>query len=127
MTDLERRAAAVAERAYAPYSAFRVGAALQTASGAVYVGANLENRSYGLTNCAERAAVAAAVAAEGPSMRVAAIAVVHPGDEPCPPCGACRQVLAEFAEPDASVRYRSAQGPVTRALADLLPDAFTLP
>lgn len=127
LADLERRAAAVAEHAYAPYSEFRVGAALRTAAGGVYVGANVENRSYGLTNCAERAAVAAAVAGEGPSPRIVAVAVVHtPGDEPCSPCGACRQVLVEFAAPGAMIRYRSVHGPVTRPLADLLPDTFTL-
>ncbi len=125
--ELERLAAEVAARAYAPYSGFRVGAALRTEAGGVYVGTNLENRSYGLTNCAERAAVAAAVAAEGPSMRIAAVAVVHPGPEPCSPCGACRQVLVELAAPDALVHYRSPEGPVIRRLADLLPDGFTLP
>ena len=125
--ELERRAAEVAERAYAPYSGFRVGAALRTAAGGIYAGANLENRSYGLTNCAERVAVAAAVSAEGPSVRIVAVAVVHPGPEPCSPCGACRQVLIELAAPDAVVRYRSPQGLVTRPLRDLLPDTFTLP
>lgn len=127
LADLERRAAGVAARAYAPYSGFRVGAALRTVAGGLYVGVNLENRSYGLTNCAERAAVAAAVAAEGPATRIAAVAVVHPGAEPCSPCGACRQVLMELAAPGAVVRYRSPQGPLTRPLAELLPDSFTLP
>ena len=126
LTDLEVRASDVAERAYAPYSGFRVGAAVRTVAGGVYVGANLENGSYGLTNCAERAAVAAAVAAEGPSTRIAAVAVVHPGVEPCSPCGACRQVLLELAAPDALVRYRSPEGPITRPLAELLPDTFNL-
>lgn len=126
-TELERLATEVAGRAYAPYSGFRVGAALRTMAGGVYLGANLENRSYGLTTCAERAAVAAAVAAEGPSARIVAVTVVHPGAEPCSPCGACRQVLVELAAPDAVVRYRSSEGPVTRSLAELLPDTFTLP
>ncbi|MBO0743707.1 MAG: cytidine deaminase [Candidatus Dormibacteraeota bacterium] len=126
-TELERRAAEVAERAYAPYSGFRVGAALRTVMGGVYVGANLENGSYGLTNCAERAAVAAAVAAEGPSTRIEAVAIVHPGAEPCSPCGACRQVLVELAAPGAMVRYRAPEGPTIRPLAELLPDTFTLP
>jgi cytidine deaminase len=125
--ELERRAARVAEHAYAPYSGFRVGAALQTEEGGVYVGANVENRSYGLTNCAERAAVASAVAAEGPSMRIVAIAIVHPGSEPCSPCGACREVLVELAASGALVRYRSPRGLITCPLAVLLPDTFTLP
>ncbi|MGH7910751.1 MAG: cytidine deaminase [Candidatus Dormibacteraceae bacterium] len=121
---LDDRAAAIAEQAYAPYSRFRVGAALRTVAGGVFAGANVENRSYGLAICAERAAVVQAVAAEGPSMRIAAISVHHPGEGECSPCGACRQVLAEFSAPDAVVRYRNAAGPAQRPLAELLPDAF---
>ncbi len=96
-----RRAAAVAARkAYAPYSAFRVGAALRTAGGATYIGCNVENASFPVGGCAERHAIAAAVAAEGPEMRIATIAIValDPlGDEAvCAPCGACRQAILEF-------------------------------
>src|SRR5262245_37718221 len=81
------------ERAYAPYSRFRVGSAVLTGSGSVYSGCNVENRSYGLTICAERAAVFAAVAAEGPGTSIAALAVVCDPERPCSPCGACRQEI----------------------------------
>jgi cytidine deaminase len=111
-------------RAYAPYSRFRVGAAVLTESGQVHRGCNVENLSYGLTCCAERTAIAAAVAAEGPGVRVRAIAVASDPDVPCSPCGACRQVIRELG-PDALVFYRSSGGRVARAIADLLPDAFS--
>jgi cytidine deaminase len=82
------------DRAYAPYSRFAVGAALLTASGAIFTGTNVENVSLGLTICAERAAVSAAIA--GGEKNFVAIGVVSDSDEPAIPCGACRQVLAEF-------------------------------
>ena len=118
-------AQAVRERSHSPYSGFRVGAALLGASGAVYLGTNVENASLGLSICAERAAVARAVA-DGESS-FTAIAVCADGDAPTPPCGACRQVLLEFA-PDAVVLMAGAAGtagPVLRhTVAELLPAAF---
>jgi cytidine deaminase len=111
------------ETAYAPYSRFRVGSALLTRRGNLYTACNVENRSYGLTICAERAAVAAAVAAEGPGTAIQAVAVLSHPEQPCSPCGACRQVLAEFG-PGAIVFYRSRDGIVGRPLTELLVDAF---
>ena len=110
--------------AYAPYSGFRVGAAVRTAAGNVYIGCNVENASYGLAICAERAAVFAAVAAEGPHCQILAIAVFA-DTESCAPCGACRQVLAEFG-PDAATTFLVEGRYVTRGLAELLPYQFSL-
>ena len=120
-------AEAALEKAYAPYSNLRVGAALLAESGALYSGCNVENSSYGLTNCAERTAVFAAVAAEGPGLRIKAIAVATNPAVPCSPCGACRQVIAELGGPHCRVVYRSLDGIRETALEDLLPDAFSYP
>jgi len=114
-------ARAVQQHAYAPYSHFRVGAAIEAADGAVFTGCNVENASYGLTICAERAAVAAAVGAG--VRRIRRAVVVTDSDPPAAPCGACRQVLSEFG-PDMTVE---AVGPARTArwsLRDLLPAAF---
>ncbi len=117
-------ARAVREHAYAPYSHFQVGAAVRTAEGQVYTGCNVENASYGLTICAERAAVCAAMAAG--ARRIVAVAVVAGENAPTPPCGACRQVLAEFG-PDMAVVLAAADPavpPLSTTLTDLLPLAF---
>lgn len=109
-------------RAYAPYSGFHVGASVLTADGHTYCGSNVENASYGLTMCAERVAVFTAVAAG--AKRVSALAV---SAEPAAwPCGACRQVLAEFADPDCMVIVAEGGREVARVtVADLLPNAFS--
>ncbi len=112
-------------KAYAPYSGFRVGAALLTDQGHLFSGANVENASYGVTLCAERAAVAAAVASEGPGLKIRALAVVGEAPGACPPCGACRQVLREFGA-DAVVIYFGPEGLVQRRLEELLPEGFSL-
>src|SRR5690606_28243318 len=124
---LLRRARAAARRAYSPYSGFNVGAALLTARGNIYVGCNVENASYGLTLCAERNAIRAAVAAEGAAVRLVSLVVAVAARDAFPPCGACRQVIAEFAGPDAVIAYAAASGAaVTSTIGALLPEAFRL-
>ncbi len=111
------------DRAYAPYSKFHVGAAILTDSGNMYTGCNVENASYGVTNCAERTAIFSAVAAEGPGMKLKAVAVLNSATMPCSPCGACRQVIYEFG-PKALVIYQG-DGKLSEATAEqLLPAGF---
>ncbi len=98
---LMQKARAAAENSYSPYSQFRVGAALLLANGEVVTGTNVENVSYGMTICAERAALVQAVSRFGPTMRIQAVAVTNLNGAASPPCGGCRQVLAEFTEPEA--------------------------
>jgi cytidine deaminase len=112
-------------RAYAPYSRFHVGAALLTDSGSIHTGCNVENASYGLTICAERAAICAAVAAEGPGMRLRAVVVLNNQNAPCSPCGACRQVIFEFG-PEALVIYQGRDTLAESSAAALLPAGFSL-
>jgi len=118
-------AAEYRERAYAPYSGHRVGAALRTPAGRTYGGCNVENAAYGPTNCAERTAVFRAVS-EG-DRAFSAIAVVAGGDGFPYPCGVCRQVLAEFAQPDLRVVMANLDtgDAAIATLADLLPFSFT--
>lgn len=107
--------------AYAPYSRFRVGAAVRTAEGAVFTGANIENASYGLSHCAERVAMHKAVS-EG-YRRLEVVAVVADGTGPAMPCGACRQVMAEFGVRRVIVASPAGRARV-RTLAQLLPEPF---
>src|SRR5260370_13825790 len=118
-------ARAAKQRAYAPYSKFYVGAAVLTQSGNVYTGCNVENASYGLTNCAERTAIFSAVAAEGPETKIRAVAVTNAAKVACSPCGACRQVIFEFG-PNATVVFQGQKGFVSMAAGDLLPSGFSL-
>jgi cytidine deaminase len=130
MAALTKAALAAAEHAYAPYSGFRVGSALLLTNGETVTGVNVENVSYGLTICAERAALVQAVTLYGPGIRLAAVSVVNLNDAPSPPCGACRQVLAEFIDPDAPICFPAgspgAVMAVTMPFRELMPFAFDL-
>jgi cytidine deaminase len=116
---LLRSARKVMKNAYAPFSNFRVGAAILTSKGEVFVGCNVENSSYGMTNCAEA----------GPELEIDAVAVVGSPDNdrgvPCSPCGACRQVIYEFG-PRAIIFYQGEKGPKQSLITDLLPEGFRL-
>jgi homotetrameric cytidine deaminase len=126
LAELLASAEQAAQHSYSPYSGFRVGAALRLATGEIVTGTNVENVSYGLTICAERAALVRAVAQVGPAVRIAAVAVANLNNSPSPPCGACRQVLAEFISPDAPVLFPAADGLRSMPFSDLLPLAFDM-
>lgn len=119
------KARAMVDRAYAPYSKFHVGAAILTETGNVYTGCNVENGSYGLTNCAERTAIFTAVATEGPKMRLLAVAVWSDPECACSPCGACRQVIHEFGR-NAVVMFQGKDGVEEVSASELLPYGFLL-
>ncbi|MGD8317017.1 MAG: cytidine deaminase [Myxococcales bacterium] len=118
---LRRAAYEVRAHAYAPYSGFEVGAALQTDDGAIFVGCNVENASYGAAICAERAALAAAVAAG--ARELVALVIASGARSPTPPCGICRQCLYELAR-TLPIRSYGADDWAQYDLADLLPHAF---
>ena len=112
------------ENAYVPYSKFPVGAALLAEDGTVFHGCNVENASYGLTNCAERTAIFKAVSQGVKTFK--AIAIVADTEGPCAPCGACRQVIAEFCKGDMPVYLTNLKGDVLETTVEkLLPGAFT--
>ncbi|HEY9810044.1 MAG TPA: cytidine deaminase [Halomicronema sp.] len=115
----------VLKKAYARYSRFRVGAAILTEAGNFFVGCNVENASYGLTICAERAAICAGVAVEGEGLKLRAVAVVNEQNVPCSPCGGCRQVLWEFGG-DALVFFLGKNGVEEWPVSELLPAGFEL-
>ena len=124
-SELLEQAKVAATKAYAPYSQFQVGCALLTSKGNIFSGCNVENASYGLTICAERNTIFHAVAEEGPSMKIASLAVIALGQE-FPPCGACRQVIAEFTGPDVEVWFLRDGKPFAMTMAELLPASFRL-
>lgn len=114
----------VLEQAYAPYSGYRVGAALLCEDGSIITGCNVENASYGLCNCAERTAVFSAIAAGKSGFK--ALAIAASGDASPMPCGACRQVLAEFCDPGFPVYVAGANEYDAVTLGELLPHSFSL-
>ena len=122
---LLRAARKVMKHAHAPYSNFRVGAALLTTKGELFVGCNVENASYGLTNCAERTAIFSAVAELGPKIEIRSIAVVNDQGVACSPCGACRQVIYEFG-PDAIILFQGKKAWKKSHITELLPEGFRL-
>ncbi|MEM9081231.1 MAG: cytidine deaminase [Verrucomicrobiota bacterium] len=130
--ELMRLAEEVAGRAYCPYSKFRVGAAVLSRAGGVYVGCNVENASYGLTICAERGAVMTGRAAEGEGFRIERVVLSLPDlvgeklEAEGWPCGSCRQVLSEFADPEVGVLSGGGGGgPVfEKTMGELLPHCF---
>jgi cytidine deaminase len=120
MLDLARRALA---NAHAPYSRLKIGACLRAASGKLYAGCNVENASYPVTQCAEATAIGTMVA--GGDRQIVDVVIVTEAVEPCPPCGRCRQQLAEFAGPDLRIHLCGPDGVrVTATLGELLPMAF---
>ena len=115
----------VRDRAYAPYSRFKVGAALRAESGALYVGCNVENVAYPEGTCAEAGAIAAMIA--GGDTRIAEVFVIADSPSPVPPCGGCRQKIAEFADAGVRVTLCTTDGlQKTMTVAELLPGSFTL-
>ncbi len=123
---LLEQARKAARNSYSPYSGFRVGAALLLANGETVTGTNVENVSFGLTICAERSALVRAVSQFGPEIRVEAVAVANLNDAASPPCGACRQVLAEFILPGALVVFPAPDGPRAMPFCELFPMAFEM-
>jgi cytidine deaminase len=123
--ELLARARDVVQRAHAPYSGYQVGCALETAQGGIFTGCNVENASYGLTICAERNSIFQAVAHEGSVMRVRQLVVIAIGQE-FPPCGACRQVIAEFSQAETQIWFLQHGQLICRSMAQLLPESFRL-
>ncbi len=113
------------KNAHAPYSNFHVGAAILLSNGKIFSGCNVENASYGMTNCAERTAIFSAVAQLGPKIEILAVVVTNDHGVACSPCGACRQVIYEFG-PDAAVFFQGALGPKQAHITELLPEGFRL-
>jgi cytidine deaminase len=123
--NLMRAAKIVMKNAHAPYSHFRVGAAILLTNGKVFSGCNVENASYGMSNCAERTAIFSAVAKLGPKIEIRAVAVANAQGVACSPCGACRQVIYEFG-PEATIYFQGAEGPKQAHITELLPEGFRL-
>ena len=126
LEELLEQAREAASRSYSPYSGFKVGAALLLTNGATVTGTNVENVSYGLTICAERSALVRAVTEFGPEIQIEAVAVANLNGGASPPCGACRQVLAEFILPEAPVVFPGVDGVRMMPFSAVLPLAFEM-
>jgi cytidine deaminase len=130
LESLRQMAVQIASHSYSPYSGFRVGSAILLSNGEIVTGTNVENVSYGLTICAERSALVSAIAKFGPQIRIEAVAVANLNEAPSPPCGACRQVLAEFMGPDSLISFpggtTGAVQQITLPMSELLPHGFDL-
>ena len=128
INDLYKQAVQVREKAYAPYSKFKVGAALKTKKGNVFVGCNVENAAYDSTLCAERNAITTAVAHEGSEMKIKVIAISVGECKLASPCGACRQVIAEFSDyncdEETIVVFNSKSGMEVKKISEVLPYRF---
>jgi len=125
--ELRSLALEAAEKAYAPYSGFRVGAAIELDGGDVVTGCNVENASYRLTTCAEQTAISSAVTRYGPNIKIRTVVIVNLNKAASQPCGACRQTIHEFSEHTTQVYFPSADGSLISAtIGELLPYAFQL-
>jgi cytidine deaminase len=124
VAELIHAAKVARDHSYSPYSGCKVGAAFRTTDGKIHTGCNVENSSYGATCCAERVAIQAGVAAQG-RLEIAEMAIVTDASPPWPPCGVCRQVIAEFAAPSLLIHASNLHGEVkTTPFTELLPQAF---
>jgi cytidine deaminase len=122
---LVKAASDARKRSYSPYSGHKVGAAIRLKNGEIFAGCNVENSSYGGTVCAERTAIFKAVSEEG-KIKITEVAVVTDSAEPWPPCGFCRQVIAEFASPEIPLYAANLQGDLrVSRFGDIFPNAFT--
>lgn len=120
---LDQAAKEIREKAYAPYSGFKVGAALRAANGEIFAGVNVENAAYPEGTCAEAGAIAAMVA--GGEREITEVYVIADSPRPVPPCGGCRQKIAEFAKPEVKVTLATTRGAeMSYTVAELLPGAF---
>ena len=124
LKQLKAAAKTAAGRAYAPYSKFTVGAAILTSTGRIYSGCNVENASYGLTNCAERTAIFNAVAAGGKKLKLSCVVVYTPTKTATAPCGACRQVIFEFGPQARVISICDGHQEIDVPIDALLPGAF---
>lgn len=122
--ELIKHAKKAQEKAYTPYANFPVGAALVTENGYIYSGCNIENISYGLTNCAERTAIFKMISEKGIKEKIVAIAITTKADIPCSPCGSCRQVIQEFSIPDTVIIFKGKSSYESIQIDQLLPNAF---